>query len=50
MIEIADPLNIDMGKAIKSYEDEKIQLLLCVKDCNMSHITEGNPGSSLTQI
>lgn len=23
MIQIADPLNIDMGKAIKSYEDEK---------------------------
>lgn len=50
MIQITDPLNIDIGKAIKSYEDEKIQLLLCVKDCNVSHITEGNLESSLTHI
>lgn len=50
MIQIAYPLNIDMGKAIKSCEDEKTQLLLCVRDCNVSHITEGNLGSSLTQM
>lgn len=49
MIQIADPLNIDMGKMpLKAMKMKKIQHLLCVKDCNVSHITGSNLGSSLT--